>query len=270
DSKIIKRLRKIHRERFFSSPQPDRSAKTDNPPATEAEAYRCLRAYHCDILNRMDLIHFNSTLSREIYSKYITPVNGVVLPVSRNGIRDLREQTGRSGDNGKCTIVYLASMKPYKGFTILQQALDELWSEGIRSFELLVFSRTDRISPYLKCHEEGYNRAQLNEILQQADVLVAPSIWYETYGFTVLEALSHGVPVIVSDHVGAKDLVNGFGSVVPAGDVSALKEAVRDCIADMGSITKKKMAAQVVAWEQFVDDCYALYREDDRKCRTVL
>ena len=29
----------------------------------------------------------------------------------------------------------------------------------------------------------------------ETDIMVAPSIWYETFGFTVLEALSYGVPV---------------------------------------------------------------------------
>ena len=42
------------------------------------------------------------------------------------------------------------------------------------------------------------------------DVLIVPSIWKETFGFVVLEALSYGVPVIVSDNVGAKDIVKQY------------------------------------------------------------
>ena len=49
--------------------------------------------------------------------------------------------------------------------------------------------------------------SQLKEIFDNTDLLVVPSQWYETFGFTVLEALSYGVPVIVSDKVGAGDLV---------------------------------------------------------------
>ena len=33
-----------------------------------------------------------------------------------------------------------------------------------------------------------------------------PSIWYETFGLVVLEALSYGTPVIVSDRVGSSIL----------------------------------------------------------------
>ena len=39
------------------------------------------------------------------------------------------------------------------------------------------------------------------------DVLVVPSVWHETFGFIVLEALLQGTPCLVSDTVGAKDLV---------------------------------------------------------------
>lgn len=44
------------------------------------------------------------------------------------------------------------------------------------------------------------------------DVLIVPSIWKETFSLITLEALSYGVPVIVSDNVGAKDLVSIYNS----------------------------------------------------------
>jgi len=40
------------------------------------------------------------------------------------------------------------------------------------------------------------------------DVLAVPSSWMETFGMVVLEALSCGVPVIVTEKVGAKDIIN--------------------------------------------------------------
>lgn len=52
-----------------------------------------------------------------------------------------------------------------------------------------------------------YSYDELEKIFDETDVLVCPSIWYETFGYTVLEALSYGVPVIVSGAVGAKDII---------------------------------------------------------------
>lgn len=43
---------------------------------------------------------------------------------------------------------------------------------------------------------------------------MAPSVWYETFGFTVLEALSHGVPVVISGTVGARDILVEHAGIV--------------------------------------------------------
>ena len=43
--------------------------------------------------------------------------------------------------------------------------------------------------------------------MENIDMVIVPSVWHETFGFTVLEALSYGVPVLVSENVGAKDLI---------------------------------------------------------------
>ena len=53
----------------------------------------------------------------------------------------------------------------------------------------------------------------------QTDVFVLPSI-HDSYGIVVLEAMVAGLPVIVSDHVGAKEIVeNGVnGFIFPSGN----------------------------------------------------
>jgi glycosyltransferase involved in cell wall biosynthesis len=62
---------------------------------------------------------------------------------------------------------------------------------------------------------ERYEYKDLETLFDKTDVLVAPSIWCETFGFVVLEALSYGVPVIISATVGAKDiLADGAGIVL--------------------------------------------------------
>lgn len=77
------------------------------------------------------------------------------------------------------------------------------------------------VSPYIKAYDR-YNYSELETIFENTDVLVVPSVWYETFGYTVLEALSYGVPVIMSDTVGAKDiLTDGAGIVIE--DITADK-----------------------------------------------
>ncbi len=77
------------------------------------------------------------------------------------------------------------------------------------------------MSPYIKTHDR-YSYSELEGIFENTDVLAVPSVWYETFGYTVLEALSYGVPVIMSDTVGAKDvLADGAGIVIE--DITADK-----------------------------------------------
>ncbi|HZS83355.1 MAG TPA: glycosyltransferase family 4 protein [Stellaceae bacterium] len=44
------------------------------------------------------------------------------------------------------------------------------------------------------------DRAALTSHLRSARALVFPSLWYETFGLAVYEAMAHGVPAIVSDN----------------------------------------------------------------------
>ena len=70
--------------------------------------------------------------------------------------------------------------------------------------------------------------------LGQARVLICPSIWYETFGRTMIEAFATGTPVIASDVGSMKEIVthgkNGFHFQV--GDSSDLATKVKQCFAD--------------------------------------
>ncbi len=66
--------------------------------------------------------------------------------------------------------------------------------------------------------------------LQQADVLCAPSLHGESFGLVLTEAFANGTPVVASDIVGYRDVVeNGVdGILVPPGDAQVLAETLRE------------------------------------------
>ena len=45
----------------------------------------------------------------------------------------------------------------------------------------------------------------ISKSFKQMDLLIVPSIWKETFSLITLEALSYGIPVLISNNVGAKD-----------------------------------------------------------------
>ena len=93
------------------------------------------------------------------------------------------------------------------------------------------------------------NQSQLPSVYCASDLFVLPSL-FEPFGLVVNEAMLCGLPVAVSDCVGAKfDLVrpdeNGY--VYPAGDVEALAAILRRILPDaekrarLGAAAKRRM-----------------------------
>ena len=242
---IVKSLRKQHRRKFFSAEKlPD---MPDVDVEEEAKKYRKLRAYYVSMYESIDFIHFNSTVAEEVYKRYMVPKDSAVISITHQGIK---QHERKKVEIGKKVILCLAPAKPFKGWNVLKEACDQLWNEG-ENIELRVYSPVPHIEPYMKVKESGFDHSELAQIMSESDILVAPSIWYETFGFTVLEALSYGVPVIVSDHVGAKDIVGENGIVVKAGNVQGLKGAIKT----LG----KRVEISVKSWRQFLNENYGMY-----------
>ena len=108
---------------------------------------------------------------------------------------------------------------------MLKDSLDMLWKKR-KDFILDIHFQPTEKSEYMKIHDR-YNYNELKDIFNMTDILVVPSIWYETFGFTAAEALSYGVQVIVSENVGAKDVLdNQFGIIINDFNESNLKKCI--------------------------------------------
>ena len=249
DMYVVKKIRQQHRRHFFYGDDLQETSNIDIPVL--AEKYQKLRKYYVDIYEKIDFIHFNSTLAEKIYKRYVIPKDSAVISITHEGIEC--HEIKRKVERNKKVILYLAPTKPFKGWNVIKEACDQLWEEGTK-IELRVYDIVDKVEPYMVVKEKGFLPEELGQIMSEADMLVAPSIWYETFGFTVLEALSYGVPVIVSNHVGAKDIVGTSGIVVEAGNVEELKYAIRQFDARMMSVD-----ATIKNWRQFLDENYSIY-----------
>jgi glycosyltransferase involved in cell wall biosynthesis len=72
---------------------------------------------------------------------------------------------------------------------------------------------------------------EIRPLLAAADVFVMPSR-YEGLSLTLLEAMASGRSVVAHDVVGVRDVLSGYGSLVPLGDTTALAKAVVDQLRD--------------------------------------
>jgi glycosyltransferase involved in cell wall biosynthesis len=99
---------------------------------------------------------------------------------------------------------------------------DTLWSD----YRPLLANLNQRIARY----HGALGRTETAALIGRADLLLQAAK-YEPFGLTVGEALALGVPVVVTDAVGAaEEVASGCCTVVPADDVGALEVGVRSML----------------------------------------
>lgn len=158
-------------------------------------------------------------------------------------------------------IVYCGGIGFKKGVHYLVKAFSEL---KLKNAELwLIGSVNKKIRPFLKEYEGAYRligfvpNKLLYKYYSQSSVFVLPSI-EEGFGKVILEAMSCGLPAIVTTNTAAGDVVRDGkdGFIIPIRDVEALKEKItylyenRDSCKEMGSNAKKRVRKDFT-WEAY-------------------
>ncbi|MBU3179833.1 glycosyltransferase [Clostridium psychrophilum] len=214
NSSIIKKLRSYKHKLVRNKNHALSNAKViedkKNESAPSASAYVNLRKYYVDILNNIDFIHYNSSVAKLTYEKYIDNENSRVLNITHSNIKDNRIQK-KSNSNEPLKITYIGSIEKYKGLYFLLDVLEKLLINNINGWKLNIYGKNVNINTeeFLgKVNIKGtYDYSQLEDIFKNTDLLIVPSIWYETFGYIALEAFSYGVPVIITNLVGFKDMI---------------------------------------------------------------
>jgi glycosyltransferase involved in cell wall biosynthesis len=160
-----------------------------------------------------------------------------------------------SNRNAVTDIVFVGQLVHRKGLDVLIDAVEPLLDEH-RHLKLSVIGRgEDQRSLESLVHSRGLDGRVIFEgvvpsdripaRIAEADLLVLPSRW-DGWGLVVNEALSVGVPVIVSDRCGAVDLieqgVNGFVFQ------SEHRSDLRRCLQRFLDHPEKRSSLQASAW----------------------
>ncbi|MGJ3258564.1 MAG: glycosyltransferase family 4 protein [Rhodospirillales bacterium] len=111
------------------------------------------------------------------------------------------------------------------------------------------------------------SRSDIHDAYKNADIFCLPS-HEEGFGMVVLEAMASGLPVVLSDQVGAADLIEPGvdGLIFKAGDVEALSTAMasltddRDRRGQMGDAAAKK-ARTSQTWDGYTDRAVEIYEK---------
>ncbi len=256
NSTLIKKLRKTHRDAYLSG---EKAKVTSSKIMGSREDYLELRNYYKSLLDYVDTIHYNSALTKSVYERYLGVHTSVVIPITHGNIKDNRKEKKFLPE--KLRISYLGPYGEAKGFLVLKEALDEMWKYR-QDFYLNVFFKMMDKPDYIQDHGR-YTYEQLEEIFENTDLLIAPSVLYETFGYTVLEALSYGVPVVVTKNVGAKDIIpDGAGVIINDICADEVKKAIEnlkiDDLVRMNHIILDKVSIMTLPEmsEHIMEKCY--------------
>jgi glycosyltransferase involved in cell wall biosynthesis len=211
------------------------------------------------LLRRFDRVVVHTEKGRETLRELGVEPRVISHPVYPSG--------AARADDGR-TVLALGVIRPYKGLADAVEAVRRL-----PDARLLVAGDPAmpldglRGAPRVEWRLGYLPPAELDRALSEATVAVFPYRAELDQSGAMLQALGAAVPVVAYDVGGLAEPVEryGAGRVVPAGDLEALTEAVRDLLGDAAALAAAREGAEraraELTWDAAAAQHLELYRE---------
>jgi phosphatidylinositol alpha-mannosyltransferase len=176
--------------------------------------------------------------------------------------------------------------EPRKGLQVLLDALPQIAAEhpDARLFVAGPGELADALPPAIASRVKVLGRVSEEDkaaLLSSVDLYVAPHLGGESFGIVLLEAMSSGCPVLASDLVAFRDVLDGgrTGDLFTTGDAAALATAASELLGDAerrAELARRGVdRAQEYDWSRVARQVLAVYEtvwvegekvtEDDRQ-----
>jgi glycosyltransferase involved in cell wall biosynthesis len=211
------------------------------------------------LLERFDRVVVHSERGRETLGELGIDARVIPHPVYRSA--------ATRADDGH-TLLSLGVIRPYKG---LADAIEV--TKRLTDARLLVAGDPAMPLDGLRAAERvewrlGYlPQSELDRALSETTVAVFPYRAELDQSGALLQALGAGVPAVVYDVAGLGEPIRAYGAgrVVPAGDIDALTEAVRELLDDSDALAAARAGAEharrELTWDASAAQHLELYRE---------
>jgi starch synthase len=155
---------------------------------------------------------------------------------------------------GRLRVLFVGGLSQRKGLSYLLHAVEELGD----AVELTVIGSGSG-SELLGSNHRQLGSVPFSKVLEEMqnhDVFVFPSL-FEGFGMVITEALSQGMPVIITPNTGPADMITDGveGWVVPIRDSEAIKQRLLQCIDTPDIVGEMGRAALSLAkqsqWENY-------------------
>lgn len=162
-------------------------------------------------------------------------------------------RTSDKGRQRRLRVGFMGTLGEHKGPHVLIEAISALPEEvpvdvtiwGPEGNQISYIQRLHFMARQQKrIHFAGaFTNGTLNNVLEQIDLLVVPSLWLENTPMVIYEAIGGGVPVIATDLPGLTEAIPaGAGKVFPKGDSAALGKIIAELSKDREQIAKMSAA----------------------------
>lgn len=204
---------------------PDPDAPVNLPEGVSRTDSLERRAYLKTLLSGAERVLAVSRAFAELYRR-----NGVpAVTVNRNGVGRRQWLPRQPSASGRLRLAHIGGMSRHKGYDLFRQVLAD---GDFRNLEALVvdlskpfgYERRDRWGEVPVTFVGRYPQSRIAELYARMDVLVAPSVWPESFGLVTREAALAGAWVVTSDRGGVgEDVREGVdGNIIDVDSADAM------------------------------------------------
>lgn len=238
------------------------------------------------ILGVHDAVLVHSSVERRALLRHVSPdprtrLRSMPLPPSLEGVDPGGSFRGRLGLGGRYLALCVGRIDSHKGIATLLAAAGALGREG--SLPELAVAIVGPGEAWYRLPPSARDLAvrlrhvvtfagtlpdpELAAAYAESDVVVLPSR-YESYGFSIVDALSRGTPVISTRTGAAPDVIrpgeNGY--LFDYGDVAELKRQLALVRAGARGMRQSARASvEGLSWRRTVDEILGIYGEVGRR-----
>jgi len=196
------------------------------------------------------------------------------ISVIHNGIdiSEFKPYLKKVDNNKEFSIICVSRLIERKGIRFLIEAIGKLKDqyiklilvgEGNQEKELKELAINLGISDMVEF--KGYmNHDIIADLYKNSDVFVLPSL-NEGMSNALLEAMSSGLPIIVTDTGGTAELVDGNGVIIKKGSVDTIVEALENLMEDRDSMIRmgerSREMALGLSWTNVANKYSEMYEE---------
>ncbi len=224
-------------------------------------------------LNRVDRIIYPSQFLGDIYVQ--AGVDRQRMAFCRQGqdFPDLSPDKLLKTSSSSLRLAYMGQIAQLKGIHVLLEAIKQLPSAPLK---LTIYGDETPFPAYTqRLHQIAgndprivfagrYQRQEISHILQEVDIVVMPSLWYENSPNIILECFAHRTPVIASNLGGMAELVqhDENGLLFSPGNTQDLANQIQRLL-DEPDVVRRLQAGipPVKSLSQEIDELESIYTD---------